>query len=76
MWKRTAERRGRKSLDLMRCFTPQQAVEVQTRYVGETMQAWLEVNNRMLEISIEAYQSMVHRVERATESTNEPRKGA
>src|SRR5688572_22162906 len=76
LWKRDAESRGGRSLDLMRGLTAQQAAEVQTRYVGETMQAWLEANNRMLEITIEAYQKMVHRVEPATEGTKEARKGA
>jgi hypothetical protein len=34
-------------------------MEVQTRYVGATMQAWLEANRKMLDISVQGYRGMV-----------------
>lgn len=73
---RTAESRGRRSLDLMRCVTPGQFAEVQSRYLGETMQAWMEANTRLLDISVEAYRGMVQPVERTTRGTKDARKGA
>jgi hypothetical protein len=73
MLSRTAESGKKRSLALMQCFTPPQVAQVQSRYLGETVQAWLEANSRMLEISVEAYRSMVP--ERATEPKREPRAG-
>jgi hypothetical protein len=73
---RTAESRGRRSLAFVQCFTPPQLAQVQSRYVGETVQAWLAANTRMLDISIEAYRSIMQSLEQAEESTKEARKGA
>jgi hypothetical protein len=40
------------------------------------MQAWMEANARMLDISVEAYRSMLKPMERASEATKETRKAA
>ena len=55
---RTAETGGRGSLALMRCFTPDQIMEVQTRCLGRTIQAWLVANSRMLDITAQAYRGV------------------
>ena len=76
LFSRTTESRGRRSLDLMRCVTPGQFAEVQTRYFGETMHAWLEANTRMLDISVEAYRGMVQPIERTQGRTKDAGKTA
>jgi hypothetical protein len=74
--RRTAESRGRRSLALLHSFTPPQIAQAQYRYVGETMQAWMEANTKMLDISFEAYRSMLKPMERASEAAKETRRGA
>ena len=74
--RRTAESRGRHSRALLHSFTPPQIAQAQYRYFGETMQAWMEANTRMLDISFEAYRSMVKPMQRAGEATKERRKAA
>jgi hypothetical protein len=59
-----AERRSRSSRDLMRCFTPFGMAEVQTRYFGQSMQAWFEASTRLLDISIDASRGVMRSGER------------
>ena len=73
---RGAESRGRRSRELMRCFTPLQAADVQSRYVGESVQAWFDANTRMLDISIEAYRGMMQPFARVPERAENARKSA
>ena len=73
---RTAESRGRRSAELMRCFTPQQVAQVQAGYFGDAMHAWLDANARILDISVETYRGMVQPVERARGRMRDARKSA
>jgi hypothetical protein len=73
---RTTESRGRRSLELMHCVTPGQFAEMQSRYLGETMQAWMEANAKLLDISLDAYRGMVQPVERATGRAKDARRSA
>lgn len=58
---RSAETRSRRSRDLINCVMPQQVAQVQSRFLGETMQAWLDANARMLDISMDAYRGLAER---------------
>jgi hypothetical protein len=73
---RTAESRTQRSIELVGCTTPLQAVEVQTRYVGATMQAWLEANRKMLDISVQAYWGMMSPFEGANPGAGSANKDA
>jgi hypothetical protein len=73
---RTAESRSRRSLDLLHCVTPGQFAEVQSRFLGETMQAWMEANARLLDISLETYRGMVEPAERSTGRAKDARQRA
>ena len=73
---RNAESRARRSRHLLTSFTPQEAAQAQTRYVGDTMQAWFETHARMLDISIEAYRGMMQPMARAAERVKDARKSA
>ncbi|WP_051341565.1 hemerythrin domain-containing protein [Azospirillum halopraeferens] len=53
---------------LTRCTSPQELAAVQGEVVGEAMNAWLDMQNRLLDISMRASRDMVQRVERAERS--------
>jgi hypothetical protein len=57
---RATESRNRSSLDVLRCRNPLHMAEIQTRYIGETTQAWMEANKRLLDISVEFYRAMMN----------------
>jgi hypothetical protein len=70
---RSAESRGRRSREMMRCVTPLQVTGVQSRYVSDTMQAWFEANTRMLAISMDACQGMMQPFARTAEHQEDAR---
>ncbi|HSK40894.1 MAG TPA: hemerythrin domain-containing protein [Arenibaculum sp.] len=71
----TAETGLRASQGLMGLRSPQQIVEVQGRFIQETLQAWLDVNRKMMRISAHASEEMLQSVKRPGGRERKDRQG-
>jgi hypothetical protein len=64
--KKNLETSARASQEMFRMTSPQQVVQVQSRFAAEFLQTWMDAGSRMMEISLRASGGMTSAVQEAT----------